>query len=388
MAHQLFTGLTASKMRSWLENARVPALLCLGNRLALALVVYAGLVVMPDVDHTLRPFPENLLLDGWFRWDAGHYFAIAQDGYQPIPDSVQQRTNFWPFYPLLVRVADWGVGNTFIAGLLVSNLALLCSCIMLYRWTHRRFGQDVATRTITLLLCFPFSFFMSAMYTESVFLCAVVGAFYFSQGQRWLLASLCAAMAGATRLVGVLVLLPVALSYAEHYRWKLSAFRRDVLWLPVGLAGTLGYMLFLHLRFGEGLAFLRTQWVPGWGGDATWSRLALALSKVTDWHHVATGNFESVAVINLAFGLVALSVCLVGFRRLGLAAGTWGVVTMLISLRIWASAGRYAAVVWPTYVGLALLTRGRPMLYQGIVTLLCLLEALLAFWFAHGHWVA
>jgi len=195
--------------------------------------VYLGLVIFPDVDHTLRPFPHNLLIDGWFRWDGGHYFAIARDGYQPIADSAQQRTNFWPLFPLLVRAVSWGIGN-----------------------------------------------------------------------------------------------------------------------------------------------------------DSTWSILALALGNVTDWHHLATGTFESIAIINLVFGVLALFLCLVGFRRFGTAAGTWGVVTMLVLLRIWASAGRCAAVVWPAYVGLALLTRGRPILYQGIVAILCLLQALLAFWFAHGHWVA
>jgi hypothetical protein len=74
--------------------------------------------------------------------------------------------------------------------------------------------------------------------------------------------------------------------------------------------------------------------------------------------------------------------------RVGIAAGTWAILTMLVSPRIWASAGRYADLVWPAYVGLALLTRGRPILYQGMVTVFCLLEALLLFWFAHGHWVA
>jgi hypothetical protein len=375
-------------VKAWLEKARTPIGICVGNRLALFLVVYLGLVVCPDVDHPLRAFPQNLFLDGWFRWDSGHYLVIARDGYQVIPDSVQQRTNFWPLYPLLVRIVGWPMGDFFLAGFVLSNLALLAACTLLHRWTVSRFGQDVATRTLTLLLSCPFAFYFSAMYTESVFLLAVAGAFYFSQRARWLWASLFAAAAGATRLVGIVVMLPVAMTYAEYHDWKIARFRRDILYLPLGLAGLLGHMLFLHCRFGDAFAFLGTQWVPGWGNDSDWTRLATLLNNLTDWRRLATGTFQSIAAINLLFGTAVLVVCLISFRRIGAAACTWAVATMLVSLRIWASAGRYAVVVWPAYVGIALFTQKRPIVYQILVVGFCLLQALLAFWFAHGHWVA
>jgi hypothetical protein len=377
-----------SPTRTWFAKARTPILICLGNRLALFAFVYLGLVVSSNVEHSLRAFPRNLFLDGWVRWDSGHYVAIVREGYQAIPDSVQQRTNFWPFYPLLVWACDAVIGNPFITGLIVSNLSLVGACVLLHRWASRRFGDDVATRTVTLLLSFPFAFYFSAMYTESVFLLAAVAAFYFSDRGRWLLAALSAAAAGATRLVGVLVLLPVVLSYAEQHRWRLANVRRDVIWLALGLTGTLGHMLYLQRRFGDGLAFLSSQWVPGWGNDSGWSRLAGLLGKLAGWRHLAMGQFEAIALMNLAFGVLALLVCLAGFRRMGVAACAWGALTMLISLRIWASSGRYAVVIWPMYLGIALFTRRRPVLYQSTVVGLSLLQALLAFWFTHGHWVA
>ncbi len=380
--------MTAFSRRTWIAKARTPVAICLGSRLALFLLVYLGLVISPDVASPLRPFPANLFLDGWFRWDSGHYFALAQYGYHPVPGLLQQYTNFWPFYPLVVRAASGCFGSPFIAGLMVSNLALLASCVMLHRWVCRRFGQDVATRTITLLLCYPFAFYFSAMYTESVLLFGVVGAFYFSQRSKWLLASLCAAMAGATRLVGIVTIVPVAIAYAEQHSWRVREFRRDVVWLPAGSLGTLGHMLFLHFRFGDGLAFLRSQWVPGWGDNSSWARLCLLLRTTTSWYHLARGSFDAIAAVNLACGGLALLICLLGFRRLGFAAAAWGAITMLISLRIWASAGRYAAVVWPMSLGLALLTRRHPSFYQILMLMMCLAQGLLAFWFAHGHWVA
>jgi hypothetical protein len=103
---------------------------------------------------------------------------------------------------------------------------------------------------------------------------------------------------------------------------------------------------------------------------------------------VVPGTFDAIALLNLAFACAAFILCLVGFWRAGIAAGTWALVTMLISLRIWASAGRYAAVVCPVFLAIAWLTKRRPNLYQGIVVAMCLLQALLAIWFSHGHWVA
>jgi len=378
----------STRLKAWLANARTPLAICVGNRLALFVFVYLGLVVQGDVDHSLRAFPQNLFLDGWFRWDSGHYVAIVRDGYQIIPDSLQQRTNFWPLYPLVVRAANWIVGNPFIAGFIVSNLALVCACVLLHRWSFRRFGADVARRTVTLLLSFPFAFYFSAMYTESVFLLTVVGAFYFSDRGCWLAASLCAAAAGATRLVGVAILLPILLTYGEQHRWRVANFRRDIFWLWLGFAGPLAHVFFLQYRFGDGLAFLSSQWVPGWGNDSDWSRLARLLGRLTEWRHLATGTYDSIAAVNLVFGVFALLVCLVGWRKIGLAACAWGAITMLVSLRIWASSGRYAVVVWPVYLGIALFTRRRPILYQSTIVGFCLLQALLAFWFTHGHWVA
>jgi hypothetical protein len=378
------SGLTA-----WLATVRTPVAICLAQRAALFLVVFLGMVMdRLVVEGTFRPLHNNFLLDGWLRWDSEHYYNIARQGYQLLPNTLQQPTNFWPLYPLLLHTVQGYLGGPLFAGLIVSNLALLCSCVMLHRWVCRRFGKEVATRTITLLLCFPFAFYFSAMYTESIFLLGAVGAFYFSQRNRWLLASCCAAMAGGSRLVGVIVFVAVVLSYAERHRWRPATFGWDALWLPVGLAGTLGYIWFLQYRFDDGFAFLRTQWVPGWGDNSSWSRLTVVAAGAFRWRRLVLGTIDAIALVNLAFGCLALLGCLVVFRRVGLAAGTWGIVTMLISLRIWASAGRYAAVAWPMFLAGALLTERRPNLYLGIVGAMSLLQSLLAVWFAHGHWVA
>jgi Gpi18-like mannosyltransferase len=48
-----------------------------------------------------------------------------------------------------------------------------------------RFDQQVALRTIVLLASFPFSFYYGAAYAESIYLLAIVVAFYGIERQAW-----------------------------------------------------------------------------------------------------------------------------------------------------------------------------------------------------------
>jgi len=359
--------------------------MCIGHRLAIFAFVYVGLVINPRVDHPWRAFPKNLMLDGWFRWDSGWYLRIVQRGYEFDPHEVQLPINCFPLYPLLVRGLAIITDNPFIAAFIISNVALLLACVLLYRLVDRKYGETVATNTLGLMLCYPFSFFMSAMYTEALFLLEVVGAFYFAQRNRWLLASICVAAASATRVVGILAAIPVALTYLQRISWRPSGLRTNILWLLVCPLGLGSYMLFLYLKLGDPLAFYRAQWVPGWGASFTVDGLRGVLVNAWNWQHIVEGTYDGIAISNVMFGALALLVCAVGYRQLGFAASLWGIVTMMISLKIWGCAGRYSSVIWPMYVGLALAIGGRRILLQSVIGGFCLLQALFVLMFTHGQ---
>jgi hypothetical protein len=376
-----------ARARTWLAELRTPLGLCLGNRAVLFALAYFGLVLQPTVTHPWRAFPQNLFLDGWFRWDSGWYMRLVQSGYDPIPGQAQQPTNFFPLYPLLVRALTVVTRNPYIAAFLLSNGFLLLACVWLYRLVERAHGERVAARTLLLMLCFPFSYYFSAMYTESLFLVTAVGAFYFADRRRWLAASLCAGAAGATRLVGVVVLMPVALYYLQACGWSSRRVRWNVLWLLVGLAGIGGHMLFLWLRFRAPLAFLSSQWVPGWGNEQTWRAFRELWRSATTWRKLASGAYDGVSLVNVTLALAAVVVCLASARRLGLIWTSWALVTLVASLRIWRASGRYSAVVFPVFVGVALLTDDNEPLFVTLLTGSCLVLALLTYLFSHGAWV-
>lgn len=141
----------------------------------------------------------------WVNFDGEHYLSIAQRGYQPLTYF------FFPVYPLIVRLissvfVDSFVGQA-VTGLLVSHISILLALVGLWKLLSLDYKKEIIQLTILLLLIFPTSFYFASFYTESVFLALVVWSLYFARKRRWLLASLLAGLASATRVTGI-VLLP------------------------------------------------------------------------------------------------------------------------------------------------------------------------------------
>ena len=75
------------------------------SRVALFAIAWLGLRAIPR----LSPYPEQLpdsflpdnpALDGWARWDAAHYIAVAQYGYgDPVSPSPDGGVGFFPSTP-------------------------------------------------------------------------------------------------------------------------------------------------------------------------------------------------------------------------------------------------------------------------------------------------
>jgi len=197
----------------------VPLGVFAASRAGLGLLMYLSLALLPMRAGTFwRAYPDNLLLDGWVRWDAAWYRDIAEHGYTNMPshEAFQRDTAFFPLYPLLMRALHVVVPDLYLCGLLISNVAVLAALILIYRLTSARYDAGVAQRAITVLAIYPFSFFFSAVYSESLFLLAATGAFVLGERRRWGWAALSAAAAGATRLVGVVTVLGLVLLYLDQ----------------------------------------------------------------------------------------------------------------------------------------------------------------------------
>jgi hypothetical protein len=377
----------------WVAENAVPLGVFAATRVGLYVLVYLSLVFVPLKDPGLwRAYPQNLFLDGWARWDAGWYRDIAEQGYTNIPKAEsgqqgQRDTAFFPLYPLAIRLFTIVFGDTFLAGLIISNLAFLFALIVLFHLLSHVYGAEIARRTIILLAIYPFSLFFSAMYSESLFLLAAVLAFYLGERKQWFWAALAAAAASATRVVGIAVVLGLLVLYLEQIDWRRRRIRPAILWTLLGAAGLGGYMAFLAQRFGDPLLFVRSQQVPGWAAGLEFRSALGTIRDSLSLRAIAAGHYPAIDMIQLGIFGLALGLCALAWHRIGRAYAIWSITTLLISFLSWRSMGRLVLVIFPLFLVAALLLH-QSRWYPIIVYISVLLLALFSIMYAHFYWVA
>jgi len=259
--------------------------------------------------------PMQRLVQAWDRWDTGHYIRIAQFGYTPDrPDTHA----FFPLFPMLLRGLDTILpGPTLVASLVLSNVACIGALVVLHRFTAREFDPATADRALLFLMAWPAAFFLSAGYNGSLFLLLSVAALYCMRGGTWWAAGGLGALASATRLTGVLLVLAFVVEYARQHGWRLRAIRFDaaaVLLVPVGLAA---FSAYCWVTLGDPLAFSHAQDEWGRRFAPPWVGLAEAIQAISVRPLLAQStvhNLLDLVAVLATVGLLGL--CVVGPWRL------------------------------------------------------------------------
>ena len=115
---------------------------------------------------------------------------------------------------MLMRALAWPFGGSdralWIAGIALSYACLFLGLAVLHRLTARTFGGDreTARRTLLYVAVFPFAYFFTQVYTESLFLLTSVSAVAAAVASRWGWAGLFGALAALTRPNGILIAVP------------------------------------------------------------------------------------------------------------------------------------------------------------------------------------
>jgi hypothetical protein len=287
--------------------------------------------------------------------DINWYAGIAENGYERrrFDTETQHNWAFFPLFPLLWRAAASVTGELAVTGILLSNLFFFCALVLLHK-TTRAFSFDTATadRAVFYLAAFPTSYFFSLPMTEALFLFLTVGSFYAARRRSWWLAGICGALASATRVTGILLLPALALLYWLTYRpdWR----RRDALSLALVPVGLVSFMYYLYLVTGNPLAFKDI--LVTWGRSAglfvvpllQYLRHPLMIAIPWDFKLL---NFAA-AVTALACGLVLLK-----RRQWTLAFYTLASMVVALSSLLLQSQARYAMVVFPIFMVLAVAGR-------------------------------
>jgi Mannosyltransferase (PIG-V) len=315
----------AAASRGWLTALRYCAAVYLAVRAGLFVLGAAAWGLSGSAELTYQGGFTDLHngwqngITGWIKMDSGYFIEIAQHGYL----NHYQSAAFFPGYPALIRAASYlCFGNMVVAGLIVSNAALLAALVVLYRLTEREYDEPAARRAVLYLCLFPTAFFFFTLYTESVFLLAAVGALALARYRHWAWASLAGLAAGLTRSAGIVIAIALAVeaihqivedrrSSADSASWRTLA--PSVLGRLVAsagpLAGVAGYLLFWQLRFHDGSYPLRLQ-QSVWGRQLNWPWATL-------WHGLTAAAWHGTRA-NLGWPTFDFVLVVVG-----LALGVW-----------------------------------------------------------------
>jgi Gpi18-like mannosyltransferase len=224
----------------------------------------SGVPALEGIQLATRGF-RAAFVDIWLRWDSVHYLRIAQFGY-----ANDERSGFYPLYPLLGRFSGWFLGgDSWLGMLFISNLFAFLSFFLLDRWIVSLGRDEQAPWMHASLVVFPTGFFLLAGYPHSLLLFLALAGVWCMANRRYLLAFVIGLAAGLTHSTA----LPLALLFVF---WR---DRKNWLGRLFAASGPpLGIGAFMAWRITQGfpayIQIMRQVWGRGW--IAPWTAIVQA----------------------------------------------------------------------------------------------------------------
>ena len=182
----------------------------------------------------------------WYRWDAIWYAEISAFGYVFDPRA-QSSTGFLPLLPMVMAAAARLGLDRYWAGLLVPNLAFAVGLAAFGKAALRVTGDRGTTwRACLLAVAYPYSFFFSAPYQESLGFALTAAAILAWLARRPIAAAAYLAWASLARLTTLAMTLGLVAEWfddlahrrpARHSAWLVALFERSRLRLVLCLSG-------------------------------------------------------------------------------------------------------------------------------------------------------
>ena len=332
--------------------------------------------------------PPQLLLNQFAKWDGPHYMYIAQNGYTTQGDPANFIV-FFPLYPLLVRLITFDFAYVNLSGLVISNISSLIAVIYLFKLAKLDYNDSVAKKTILFLSVFSTAYFLSAVFTEGLFLATVTASLYYARNAKWAFASILGLLASLTRIAGLLLLPVLIVEYIHQKEWKIKATDLKITWTILPAIGFLTYLLINYQVTGSPFTFIeieRTHWsetlnpIDGLLGAAGWS---------------TNGTYPNSLMIGYAqiiFAALGLTMVMMGFiaaykhkLRPSYAVYMLLIWMLAVSTSFWISIPRYVLSMFPMFMFFAVLSRKK----TSTITITVVSFAALAFFtwlFASGEW--
>jgi hypothetical protein len=364
--------------------------------------------------------------------------VIAHYGYRPdLGVYTASRDAFFPLYPTVLKAIAWLGVPPILAGVAISLSALLLALYGIHRLATLELGRRGlassaaggkarAAQLAVLLSAFaPMAFYLSAVYSEALYLALSVGLFWSARQGRWAWVGLLGGLAAATRSAGIVLVLPALMIYlygpredrAPEFDYRSRARvlpryrpRADIVWLSLLPAGVAIYGVALALGGGDVLAPFHAQGVWGrhfagpylgvWDGVKAafeGARQLLSFQHSHVYFPAASGSPTVAASHNLVlfvFLACAVPVFVAALRRLPVAYGVYAIAALALPLSYpvagqpLMSLPRFLVVLFPLNIAGGAWLAEHPRLARPALVASAVLMAVFLAQFATWHWVA
>ena len=249
---------------------------------------------------------------GWFdAWDSYWYLAAAETGWpQHLNPHIPNTTGFFPALPLLLRFvhalllgANWP-----LTGFVTEVLIQIPAVVGVAALARRVLDERQANLAVILFCLFPGTYVFSQIYTEPLFILATVLCLYGLDSRNWWMAGLGAALSGATRPTG-LILMALCAWIAAREIWRHGNWKALVAPLisPIGI---LAFSIYLQIHSGSYRAYMLSQQYA-WGQKFTLNAIPREFEFFFSKHKppsngLLTASYAWVLLVFLLWAVIGL----------------------------------------------------------------------------------
>lgn len=307
-------------------------------------------------------------------WDSGWYFNIVYRGYNTL-----QPYAFFPGYPISIYLFNLVINDIFASAASVSIILGVAWIPFFQAIAEHYMTKEAASRTTLLMAFFPYVFlFTTVAYSESLFLFACVASWYFYLNRNKFESSIFAAIATLTRMVGIIIVLPMLLDMLRKREHK------RLLYFLVPTIALFSWLAYCFVNTGDWLASITAQ-------SKYWTMYSFPKWLIT---YVSTRRMTDVLSETSGVILIILTCIFIYLgRRVDWRLTIYSVASFMVILyfaSMW-SASRYLSFIFPIWIYLG--TRTLQFKWRNILTAaLCIIffsiAVFLWYRFLLSEWVA
>lgn len=316
----------------------------------------------------------------WSNFDGRHFLEIANIGYQ--------RFNFVysPLYPFLIFLINkiFTVPTVYV-GIGISLLALFFGIWFFDRLAKFDFKQKLINISLLAIVLFPTTFFYNTVYSVSLLFLLYILSFLMARKKKWFWASILAGLSTASHITA-LSIVPALLTEWILQKRKLI---KSVPYLAVSVSGIVAYMIYLQVKFGNWLLFMKSY--SGWHRQTITFPLKVPFRYLKIFTSVSpTLEVYWIAVLEFITFIVLLYLAIIVWKKIRISYSVLMLSTLLISSLSGSYIGvpKYAVFMFPTFMGISWIVSKNKKLRNILFSLFIILEFILTGLFVRGYFVA